>query len=138
MEGNMARLPRYRRTITMAALTAVASAAPAAAPVRTILQQTELPSQPAQAATLGTVALKAGEEVAWHVHAGIEIGYVQSGSIVLSAGGMPDRTFAAGQSFVVPRGIAHRSRPVGGDARLVVTWITDAGGEISTPVDAPR
>lgn len=114
------------------------TAAPAAAPVRTIMEQAELPMGQAQVAALGTVRLPADAAIDWHVHPGIEMGYVEAGRMRLSIAGAADRTIAAGGSFLIPRGAVHRSSAIGGDARMVVTWITDRGQALSAPASAPQ
>ena len=125
-----------RWALGLAALS-VALAWPAAAdPVRTLLQRSELPAT-AQAATLGHVLLKAGDPPAWHTHAGIETGYILTGRTLLSIAGRPDVTLGPGQTFLVPRGIAHAARAVGGDATLVAIWVIDAGAPLATPAAAP-
>jgi quercetin dioxygenase-like cupin family protein len=107
-------------------------------PVRTILQQHDLPASP-QTATLGRVLIKAGEPAMWHVHAGIETGYVLAGTMRLSVAGAPDVTLGPGQSFLVPRGTAHASHAVGdGDATVISTWVTDTGVPLATPATPPR
>lgn len=125
------------RHMLLAALALAWTGAATGAPVRTILEQSDLPAT-AQTVRLGRVTLAPGEEIAWHIHPGIEIGYVVSGALALSSAGAPDRTVTAGQSFLVPRGVTHRSRAVGSaGAVLSVTWITDTGLPFSQPAGAP-
>ena len=113
--------------------------ASAAGPERAILQHTDLPPSAAQSATLGTVAMKPGDAIPWHTHPGVEIGYVAAGEMVLSVAGTADRTLHSGQSFIVPRGLAHRSRATGATgARLVVTWVTDTGAALSSPATSSQ
>jgi len=106
-------------------------------PVRTMLQQGDLPAGP-HAVTLGRVLLHGGEAPAWHVHAGIETGYILSGQVVMAVEGRPDATLRPGDSFLVPRGVPHGARAVGGDATLMATWVVDTGAPLSSPVAGPR
>lgn len=126
------------RSVFVTAAALAAGAAQAEAPSRAILQQADLRPDHPQSATLGTVDLKPGDALPWHTHEGVEIGYVASGEVTLSIAGRPDRTYRAGQSFLVPRGLAHRSRAAGkAPTRLVVTWVTDTGTPLSTPAPQP-
>jgi quercetin dioxygenase-like cupin family protein len=109
----------------------------ASAPVRTILQQSALPGGSAQTVMLGTVALKAGDEIPWHTHPGVEMGYVSAGQVTLSLAGQPDRMLAPRASFTVPRGVAHSVHATGDGALLVISWTIDTGAPLSTPALPP-
>lgn len=126
-----------RAAVAMAALL-FSGGVSAAGPSRTILQQADLPPASSQSATLGTVVLNPGDALPWHTHRGIEIGYVIAGDVILSVEGMADQTFHAGQSFIIPRGLVHRSRQTGtAETRMVLTWVTDTGTALSTPAAPP-
>ncbi len=124
------------KALAISALTLMWPCAASADPVRTMLQHSDLPASP-QTATLGRVQVKAGDPPAWHTHAGIEIGYILSGQVILSMAGAPDLPLGPGQSFLVPRGTPHASRAIGGDATVISTWVTDTGAPLATPAAAP-
>jgi quercetin dioxygenase-like cupin family protein len=129
---------RYIALAALGAILAWPGAAPAD-PVRTLLQHSDLPPAPPQTATLGKVLLKAGDPPAWHSHAGIELGYVLTGQMILSIAGAPDQIVVPGQSFLVPRGTPHSTRALGAsDATIASTWVTDTGAPLATPAAPPK
>jgi quercetin dioxygenase-like cupin family protein len=128
---------RHGALAASALLLSWSGAAPAD-PVRTLLQHSDLPVS-AQTATLGRVVIKAGEPPVWHVHPGVEIGYVLTGQMLLSVAGTPDLTLGPGQSFLVPRRTLHASQAVGDrDATVISTWVTDIGRPLATPAKPPH
>jgi len=117
-------------------LCASAQAQPAAQPPakRTILQQTDVATSPAQETIFGTVEIAPGSGNAFHTHNGSEIGYVLQGHIRLEVKGQPSRDLGPGDSFMVPRGAVHRSVLVGGEpVKLVNTWTVDKGAPLLVP-----
>ncbi len=110
------------------------TAAPAKPPTRTILQQADVATTPAQETLFGTVEIVPGSGNAMHTHNGSEIGYVLQGRIRLEVQGQPPRELGAGDSFMVPRGVAHRSVLVGTDTvKLLNTWTVDKGKPLLVP-----
>ena len=80
-----------------------------------------------------------GGSSGWHVHPGVEIAYLLSGEMTLEQAGQPTRTLHPGDSFVVPRGLAHNGANVGKvPARLVITYVYDKDMPLRTPVDPPH
>lgn len=113
-----------------------AQAQPAAQPPakRTILQQADVASSPAQETLFGTVEIAPGSGNAFHIHNGSEIGYVLQGHIRLEVKGQPSRELGPGDSFMVPRGAVHRSVLVGGEpVKLVNSWTVDKGAPLLVP-----
>ena len=132
---------RSARSLTFLAVTSVFAMAPVAvdaAPQRTILQERDLLSGHPQTARLGTLTLKAGDAIPWHVHEGVEMAYVMTGRIIVSIAGKEDAIAAQGSSIQFPPGIAHRVRaPDDSDASCVIAWVTDTGTPLLTPAPAP-
>lgn len=121
------------------ALCTLANAAPAQAPAkpptRTVLQQVDVATSPAQETIVGTVDIVPGSGNALHTHNGSEIGYVLSGRIQLEVSGQPLRELGPGESFLVTRGVAHRSILIGSEpAKLLNTWTVDKGRPLLVPV----
>lgn len=73
----------------------------------------------------------------WHVHPGTEVGYVTAGSLEIRTA-REVWTINAGDSFTVPRGMAHYGINTGTETvRLVITLIIDKGLPVRTAVPAP-
>ncbi len=130
------------RPIALGAVLAVLACAPIAvaqtAPAkRTILQRTDVAASPAQETIVGTVEIAPGAGNPMHYHNGSEIGVVVAGQIRLEVEGQPPRTLGVGESFLIPRGVVHRSLPASPTgAKLISTWTLDKGGEIMIPAPA--
>lgn len=120
---------------SISAASAQNAAAPAQPPaVRTILQQTDVAASPAQETLMGTVVIAPGSGNAPHTHNGSEIGYVLQGHIRLEVQGQASRELGPGDSFMVPRGVVHRSILVGTETvKLVSTWTVDKGKPLLVP-----
>ena len=79
-----------------------------------------------------------GGSSGWHVHAGVEIAYLLSGTMSLEQLGQPTRVLHPGDSFMVPRGTPHNGANLGKvPAKLVITYVTDKDAPLRTPVPAP-
>ena len=109
-------------------------AAPAKPPAkRTILQRTDVASNPAQETIFGTVEIAPGSGNGFHTHFGTEIGYVLQGHIRLEVKGEAPKELGPGDSFMVPRGLVHRSVLVGDEpVKLVNSWTVDKGKPLLT------
>lgn len=100
---------------------------------RTILQRTDVASNPAQETIFGTVEIAPGSGNGFHTHFGTEIGYVLRGHIRLEIKGEAPKDLGPGDSFMVPRGMVHRSVLVGDEpVKLVNSWTVDKGKPLLT------
>jgi quercetin dioxygenase-like cupin family protein len=83
-----------------------------------------------------TRSLKDGETVSPHIHNGVEMTEVLSGTFELYVKGQPVKIIHAGESFVVPREAPHDARPAPGSepVKLAVTLVIDKGTAPRTPV----
>lgn len=76
-----------------------------------------------------------GGSSGWHTHAGVEIAYLIAGEMTLEQQGQATRVLHAGDSFMVPRGVAHNGANIGKTpARLVITYVVDKDAPLRTPV----
>ena len=114
---------------------AYAQTAPAQPPAkRTVLQQADVSTAAPQETIFGTVEIVPGSGNAFHTHNGTEIGYVIAGHIRLERKGEAPVELGPGQSFLVPRGVVHRSVLVGNEpVKLVNSWIVDKGKPLLVP-----
>ena len=102
-------------------------------PKRTILQRTDVASSPEQETIFGTVEIAPGSGNGFHTHFGTEIGYVLQGHIRLEVKGEAPKDLGPGDSFMVPRGLVHRSVLVGDEpVKLVNSWTVDKGKPLLT------
>ncbi len=128
-----------KRLLLALAATGLATTALAQTPaqppaVRTILQTADVAASPAQQTMMGTVVIAPGSGNPAHTHFGTEIGYVVQGHLRLEVVGQPARDLGPGDSFMVPRGVVHRSILVGTETvKLVSTWTVDKDKPLMTP-----
>ena len=89
-----------------------------------------------QQVIIQTRSLKDGETVTPHIHNGVEMTEVLSGTFELYVKGQPVKVLHAGDSFIVPREVPHDARPAPGSApvKLAVTLVIDKGSAPRTPV----
>ncbi len=80
--------------------------------------------------------LKDGETVTPHIHHGVEMTEVVTGTFELYVKGQPVKIIHAGESFSVPREVPHDARPAPGSVpvHLAVTLVIDKGTPPRTPV----
>ena len=80
--------------------------------------------------------LKDGETVTPHIHHGVEMTEVVTGTFELYVKGQPVKVIHAGESFLVPREVPHDARPAPGSppVHLAVTLVIDKGTAPRTPV----
>jgi|SRR5471030_1010220 quercetin dioxygenase-like cupin family protein len=80
--------------------------------------------------------LKDGETVTPHIHHGVEMTEVVTGTFELYIKGQPVKVIHAGESFIVPRELPHDARPAPGSppVHLAVTLVIDKGTAPRTPV----
>jgi quercetin dioxygenase-like cupin family protein len=89
-----------------------------------------------QQVIIQTRSLKDGETVTPHIHNGVEMTEVLSGTFELYVKGQPVKIIHAGESFIVPREAPHDARPAPGSppVKLAVTLVIDKGTAPRTPV----
>lgn len=119
------------------ALGAAAAAAPPAASVQTHAQL-DVPRGKPQVVIVQSRDFAGGAESGWHVHPGTEVAYVTAGRLELRVKGKVT-VLEAGDSFTMPRGVAHNGVNPGADtAKVVVTLLIDKGAQPRQPVPAPK
>ena len=123
-----------RRTVAAIVLAALSLAA-APAPAET---RVEVPGDlgPQQVVVL-IREFPVGGSSGWHRHPGVEIGQVLSGVTEMRVEGAA-RLYSAGDTFVVPRGVAHNGVNVGPvPARLAITYLVDKGAPLRSDAADP-
>ena len=90
----------------------------------------------AQTVIITTRDLKDGESTSPHMHFGVEMTQVVTGTFECYLKGLPMKTIKAGESFVIPREVPHDCRPQPGSppAHLAVTLVIDKGTPPRSPV----
>ena len=79
-----------------------------------------------------------GSSSGWHVHPGVETAYLLSGVMSLEMAGQPRMILHPGDTFTVPRGVAHNGANLGKvPARLVIAYVVDKGAPVRTSVPTP-
>src|SRR5471030_2356211 len=80
--------------------------------------------------------LRDGETVSPHIHHGVEMTQVVTGTFELYVKGQPVKVIHAGESFMVPREAPHDARPApgSGPVHLSVTLVIDKGTAPRSPV----
>ena len=113
-------------------------AAPAPPPPQ-VLAQADLPEGHGQQAVTQLVRIfPVGGSSGWHTHPGLELGHVLSGVTEMRLADGTSRRYAAGQSFAIPRGVAHNGVNVGRvPARLLITYVIDKGAPQRADAPAP-
>ena len=94
------------------------------------------PGSKAQTVIITTRDLKDGETTSPHMHFGVEMTQVVTGTFECYLKGLPMKTVKAGESFMIPREVPHDCRPQPGSppAHLAVTLVIDKGTPPRTPV----
>lgn len=89
-----------------------------------------------QTVIITTRDLKDGETTSAHMHFGVEMTQVNSGTFECYVKGQPVMTVKAGESFLIPREAPHDCRPQPGSppVHLSVTLVIDKGTPPRTPV----
>lgn len=124
-----------RLALMAAAATAPVVSLPPAAPISTVAVPQDRGAQEVQVTKR---EFPAGGSSGWHTHPGVEVAYLLSGEMVLERAGQAPLRLKAGDSFTMPRGVAHNGINRGKvPARLVITYVVDAGAPVRTSVPAP-
>ncbi len=122
------------------ALLLVATATAAAAPPASVPQihaELDVPRNRAQKVIVQSRDFAPGAESGWHVHPGTEVAYIAAGQLEMR---VKDKVTVLnpGDSFTMPRGVAHNGvnrGPVA--AKVVITLLIDKGAVPRQPVPAP-
>ena len=90
-----------------------------------------------QTVIITTRDLKDGETTSPHMHFGVEMTQVVTGSFECYVKGQPVMKIPTGGSFVIPREAPHDCRPAPGSppVHLAVTLVIDTGTPPRTPVN---
>ena len=117
----------------LAALAAAALAASAPQASRTVLNRADVVGIDSEV-VFGRADLPKGAAIAAHTHPGEEVGALWAGERTLKLDGQPDRLLTAGDTYVVPRGVAHSALGESEvTATLVASWVIDKGAPLATP-----
>jgi quercetin dioxygenase-like cupin family protein len=115
--------------LLIAIATALATAALAAdappLPVRHILQTAPTSASPNAQIVVAEVVFAQGARLPFHTHPGEEAGVVKSGVLVMEIEGKDTLTLKAGDSFVIPRGVAHQASAPQGETHVIATYVVD-------------
>lgn len=95
------------------------------------------PGSKDQEIIIQTRSLRDGESVTPHIHRGVEMTEVLSGTFELYVKGYPVKILHGGDSFIVPREVPHDARPASGSppVKLAVTLVIDKGTPVRVPID---
>ena len=100
---------------------------------RTLVGKADV-SVPGREAVVARVEVAPGAKAGRHTHPGDEIGYVLEGEATLLIDGQPPRQVKAGESYVVPAGIAHDAHNNGSTAiKLLGVYVVEKGKPLATP-----
>ncbi len=94
------------------------------------------PGSKDQTVMILTRDFKPGESAGAHIHHGVEMAQVVTGTIEITRAGMAPEIVKAGGSFLIPREVPHDAKNIGTDvAHLAITFVIDRGTPPRTPVD---
>lgn len=97
------------------------------------------PGSKPQTVIITTRAFKPGESASPHIHNGVELAEVMSGTVEVYRRGQKPEIVKAGGSFLIPRETPHDAKNIGtNDVHLAVTLVIDKGTAPRTPVDAAQ
>jgi quercetin dioxygenase-like cupin family protein len=123
------------RFLFMAAAASVAAAPPASVPQTHA--ELDVPRGKTQRVIVQSRDFAAGTESGWHIHPGIEVAYVVSGQLEVRVKGKVTM-LEPGDSFTMPRGVAHNGVNRGKQtAKVVITLLVDKGAAPRQSVTAP-
>jgi quercetin dioxygenase-like cupin family protein len=113
-------------TLAAAAMAGAALAADAPPlPTRHVLQTAPTSASPASQIVVAEVVFAKGAKLPFHTHPGEEAGVVKSGRLVMEIEGKPTLDLKAGDSFVIPRGVAHQAVSPDGETHVIATYVVD-------------
>ena len=123
-----------KRLLVAAAVVLLALTGAATAQVkRTPLQKFDVPGTNMET-VIGIAEIGPNAMIGKHTHFGPESGYMLEGEITLMIEGQPDKAVKAGESYMIPAGVAHdgKSGPNGG--KVIATYVVEKGKPFATPV----
>lgn len=126
-----------RLAMIMALAAGTAATSPVPVPVPQTHAQIDVPRARAQQVIVQSRDFPVGGESGWHVHPGTEVAYVTAGRLELRIKGK-STVLEPGDSFTMPRGLAHNGVNHGAEpARVVITLVVDKGVPPRQSVTAP-
>ena len=127
----MLRLAVIALSLAMLTLVSVAQDAPVGIK-RTPLQKIAFPE--GYTVMMGTAEIPPGGAAGRHTHPGVETGYILDGEVLMSIEGQPDQTLKAGDSYLIPAGVAHDVKAIGnGPSKALATYVVEAGKPLASP-----
>jgi quercetin dioxygenase-like cupin family protein len=82
---------------------------------------------------IGIAEIAADVTIGRHTHPGPESGYLLSGDFTLLIDGQEPKALKAGDSYVVPAGSVHDARTGSNGAKVIATYVVEAGKPLATP-----
>ena len=126
-----------RLAMIMALAAGTAATSPVPVPVPQTHAQIDVPRARAQQVIVQSRDFPVGGESGWHVHPGTEVAYVTAGRLELRIK-CKSTVLEPGDSFTMPRGLAHNGVNNGAEpARVVITLVVDKGVPPRQSVTAP-
>jgi quercetin dioxygenase-like cupin family protein len=105
-----------------------------AAPKMTPIAKAAISGQPDKEFISLIVEWPTGASTAAHTHLGDEYGYVLEGSYMVKQSPGDWTTYAAGQSWHVPAGVVHESKPSSPGTKTINSFIVEKGKPLINPV----
>ena len=99
---------------------------------RTPLQKFAVPGTNYET-VIGIAEITANVTIGRHTHPGPESGYVLAGDFTLLIDGQEPRALKTGDSYVVPAGTVHDARSGANGAKVIATYVVEAGKPLATP-----
>ncbi|WP_338848624.1 cupin domain-containing protein [Massilia sp. W12] len=113
--------------------------APKAPIERQILSRQMASGAGAREIVTASVSVAPGVRAGWHVHPGEEISQINEGEATLHIAGQPPRKLKAGDSFVIPAGVAHDAQNHGaGPLKVFAVYLVEPGKPLASPVSPPQ
>ena len=101
-------------------------------PVRTILQQTDVPGSNFTV-ILALTDIKANMTAARHTHPGVEVSYVLAGAADFVIDGVGVKHLKAGDNFRLESGVKHSVKNGPADTKILAVYTIPKGAQLATP-----
>jgi len=82
---------------------------------------------------IGIAEIAANVTIGRHTHPGPESGYLLAGDFTLLIDGQEPKALKAGDSYVVPARTVHDARTGANGAKVIATYVVEAGKPLATP-----